>query len=508
MFRKVMSATIIGVNCIPIQVEADVRNGLPGFSMVGYLSSRVREAQDRVCTALRNSGFSFPAKHITVNLSPADVKKDGTGFDLPIAAALLSAFGYLDFACLENVCMAGELSLSGEIKGIKGILPIVDRAVKEKCRLCIIPKENAKEVEMIDEIPILAVENMRELADCAALKNWGAVRNSTKKWEDAVYEGEWDFSEIAGQEAAKEAAVIAVAGFHNLLMIGTKGSGKTMIAKSIPSIFPALSKEEAMEISGIYSAAGLLSQENPIMKTRPFRTPHHTASPKALAGGGQIPRPGEITLAHKGILFLDELPEFSRSTLEILRQPLEEHKICISRVNGTYEFPANFLLVGAMNPCPCGYYPDRNRCSCTQYQVEQYLGKLSGPLLDRFDLCTEVADIPGEQLREKKPGKTSLQLRREVCRVHEVQRQRYEGTDIRFNSALSGKETKQYCQVSREGKKLLDAAYEKMNLSLRAYHKILKTARTIADLDAKEIIEEEHIAEAVCYRALDKKYWR
>lgn len=302
--------------------------------------------------------------------------------------------------------------------------------------------------------------------------------------------------------------MIAAAGFHNLLLIGTKGSGKTMIANRIPTLFPVISREESMEISRIYSAAGLLTGNSPMLMRRPFRAPHHTISPTAMAGGGSVPTPGEITLAHRGILFLDELPEFRRAALEVLRQPLETHKICISRVNGTYEFPANFLLVGAMNPCPCGYYPDRNRCSCTQYQVEQYLGKLSGPLLDRFDLCTEVADIPGEQLREKKPGKTSLQLRREVCRVHEVQRQRYEGTDIRFNSALSGKETEQYCQVSREGKKLLDAAYEKMNLSLRAYHKILKTARTIADLDAKEIIEEEHIAEAVCYRALDKKYWR
>ena len=257
MFRKVMSATLVGVNCIPVQVEADVRNGLPGFSMVGYLSSRVREAQERVSTALKNSGFSFPAKHITVNLSPADVKKDGTGFDLPIAAVLLSALGYLDFACLENVCMAGELSLSGEIRGIKGILPIVDRAIKEKCCLCIIPKENAKEVEMIDEIPILAVENIREFTDYAVLKNWGAVRNPTKKWPETVYKCECDFCEIAGQEAAKEAAVIAAAGFHNLLMIGTKGSGKTMIAKSIPGIFPSLSKEEAMEISGIYSGENL-----------------------------------------------------------------------------------------------------------------------------------------------------------------------------------------------------------------------------------------------------------
>ena len=507
MFRKVMSATIIGVNCIPIQVEADVRNGLPGFSMVGYLSSRVREAQDRVCTALRNSGFSFPAKHITVNLSPADVKKDGTGFDLPIAAALLSAFGYLDFACLENVCMAGELSLSGEIKGIKGILAIVDRAVKEKCRLCIIPKENAKEVEMIDEIPILAVENMRELADCAALKNWGAVRNSTKKWEDAVYEGEWDFSEIAGQEAAKEAAVIAVAGFHNLLMIGTKGSGKTMIAKSIPSIFPALSKEEAMEISGIYSAAGLLSQENPIMKTRPFRTPHHTASPKALAGGGQIPRPGEITLAHKGILFLDELPEFSRSTLEILRQPLEEHKICISRVSGNFQFPADFLFVGAMNACPCGYYPDRNKCSCSDTEVAKYMGKISGPIFDRFDLCTEMKQVPKEQLWKKKKGKTSRELREIIKEVYDIQKERYQGKENSFNGRLKGQEIEKYCETSLEGKKLLKRAYEKMNLSVRVYHKILKTARTIADLEKSEKIEVSHISKAVSYRALEKKDW-
>lgn len=507
MFRKVMSATLVGVNCIPVQVEADVRNGLPGFSMVGYLSSRVREAQERVSTALKNSGFSFPAKHITVNLSPADVKKDGTGFDLPIAAVLLSALGYLDFACLENVCMAGELSLSGEIRGIKGILPIVDRAIKEKCCLCIIPKENAKEVEMIDEIPILAVENIREFTDYAVLKNWGAVRNPTKKWPETVYECEWDFCEIAGQEATKEAAVIAAAGFHNLLMIGTKGSGKTMIAKSIPGIFPSLSKEEAMEISGIYSAAGLLSQENPIMKTRPFRTPHHTASPKALAGGGHIPRPGEITLAHKGILFLDELPEFSRNTLEILRQPLEEHKISISRVSGSFQFPADFLFVAAMNACPCGYYPDRNKCSCSDTDVAKYMGKISGPILDRFDLCTEMKQVPREQLRKLKKGKTTKELREMVKEVHNIQKERYQGQEVSFNGRLQGQEIEKYCETSLEGEKLLKRAYEKMHLSVRAYHKILKTARTIADLEKSEKIEVSHISKAVSYRALDKKAW-
>ena len=403
--------------------------------------------------------------------------------------------------------MAGELSLSGEVKGIKGILPIVSRAIAEKCRLCIIPKENAKEVEMIDEIPILAVENIREFADYAALKNWGAVRNPTIKWEDTVCEGEWDFCEIAGQEAAKEAAVIAAACFHNLLMIGTKGSGKTMIAKSIPGIFPSLSKEEAIEISGIYSAAGLLSEENPIIKIRPFRTPHHTASPKALVGGGQIPKPGEITLAHKGILFLDELPEFSRNTLEILRQPLEEHKIFISRVSGNFQFPADFLFVAAMNACPCGYYPDRNKCACSDTEIAKYIGKISGPIFDRFDLCTEMKQVPKEELWKKKKGKTTKELREMVKEAHKFQKERYKGQKISFNGRLQGQEIEKYCETSLEGEKLLKRAYEKMNLSVRAYHKILKTARTIADLEKSEKIEVSHISKAVSYRALEKKEW-
>lgn len=507
MFRKVMSATILGVSCIPIQVEADVRNGLPGFSMVGYLSSRVKEAQERVCTALKNSGFFFPAKHITVNLSPADVKKDGTGFDLPIAAVLLSALGYLDSSCLENVCMAGELSLSGEIKGVKGILAIVDRALKEECSLCIIPKDNEKEVEMIDEIPILAVENLCEFVKHATLENWGAVKNPSQSWKEIFYEGEWDFSEIVGQETAKEAAIIAAAGFHNLLMIGTKGAGKTMIAKSIPSIFPSLSKDEVMEISRIYSAAGLLSQDNPIMRSRPFRTPHHTISPKALAGGGQIPKPGEITLAHKGILFLDELPEFSRSTLEVLRQPLEEHRIGITRVSGNFQFPADFLFIAAMNACPCGYYPDRNKCSCSNTEIEKYIGKISGPILDRFDLCTEMKQVSKDEIWKKKKGKTTKELRNTVKEAHAIQKERYKGMGISFNGRLNGKEIEKYCEVSLEGEKLLKLAYEKMHLSVRAYYKILKTARTIADLEKTEKIEVSHISKAVSYRALDKKDW-
>ena len=349
MFSSVLSAAVVGVSCIPIQIEADVSNGLPMFSMVGYLSARVKEAQDRVRTALRNTGFSFPARRITVNLSPADIRKEGTGFDLPIAAALLCAFGYLEKECVDKVFMAGELSLNGEVKGVSGILPIVDTAIKSGCRLCIIPKDNLKETEYIYEIPVLGISSLKEFMEHASMKDWGAVRNPVKAWPGNIRESYLDFSEILGQEAAKQAAVIAAAGFHNLLMIGTKGSGKTMIANSIPSLFPPLSREEGMEVSRIYSAAGLLSGQNPFLVQRPFRSPHHTVSPIAMAGGGRIPRPGEITLAHKGVLFLDELPEFHRATLEILRQPLETHKICISRIYGNYEFPADFLLVGAMN---------------------------------------------------------------------------------------------------------------------------------------------------------------
>lgn len=404
--------------------------------------------------------------------------------------------------------MAGELSLNGEVKGVKGILPIVDMAVQKGCRLCIIPEENRKETAFIDRIPILGIRSIREFLEYAKLENWGATKNPAQTWETKREEEKEDFSDILGQEAAKRAAVIAAAGFHNLLLIGTRGSGKTMIAERIPTIFPNLSQEEAMEISRIYSAAGLLSEKNPVIKQRPFRAPHHTISPKALAGGGQFPGPGEITLAHKGVLFLDELPEFSRGTLEILRQPMESRHICISRIHGVFVFPADFLLVAAMNPCRCGYYPDRNRCSCTESDISRYLGKISGPLLDRFDLCTEAADVPMESLWKKEKGKTSAQIRKEIVRVHEIQRRRYEGTGISFNGALSGKMAEEYCTISKEAEKLLKKAYEKMNFSVRAYHKILKTARTIADLEGSAAIETAHISEAVFYRAMDRKYWK
>ena len=339
-------------------------------------------------------------------------------------------------------------------------------------------------------------------------ENKGEKSGKEERDQDDEEAYQEDFADIFGQEAAKRAAVIAAAGFHNILFIGTKGAGKTMIASRLPSIFPPLEEEERMELSRIYSVAGLLGKQRSMIRTRPFRNPHHTATAKALAGGGAYPLPGEITLAHKGILFLDELPEFSRSALEILRQPLEQGKICISRVHGNYEFPADFLLAAAMNPCPCGYYPDRNRCSCTRHQVETYLGKISGPLLDRFDICTEMREVPGEKIRKGRSGKTSEEIRREVGQVHEIQKERYKGTKIRFNSRLSGKETEKYCVMDRPAERLLTKVYTKLGLSVRGYHKILKTARTIADLDNSDKIRENHVSEAVCYRAIDKKYWK
>lgn len=508
MFSKVDTAAICGVDCVPVEAEADVSTGLPMFSMVGYLNSQVKEAQERVWTALRNTGYTFPARRITVNLSPADIRKEGTRFDLPIAAALLCAFGYLDQKAVQGVCMAGELSLNGQLKPVKGILPLAELAARRGYRLCIVPEENRKEAEAPGRIPVLGIRSLKELEEHAGLKDWGAGSPSRGIWEHSRKKAEQDFSDIIGQEAAKRAAVIAASGFHNLLLIGTKGAGKTMIASRIPGIFPEMTWEESMEVSRIYSAAGLLSEENPIMQERPFRSPHHTVSPQSMAGGGRYPKPGEITLAHRGILFLDELPEFSRRTLEILRQPLEEHRICISRSAAVCVFPADFLLTAAMNPCPCGYYPDRNRCSCSEQEVHKYLGKISGPLLDRFDLCTEVQDVPLERLLKKERGKTSEEIRVTVSHAHEIQRRRYAGTSIKFNSAIPARMLDHYCPVSENGRKLLKKAYEKMNLSMRAYHKILKTARTIADLEAKEEIREEHISEAVFLRTMDRKYWK
>lgn len=506
MFSSVMSAAICGVDCIPVRVEADVSSGLPVFNMVGYLSSQVREAQERVRTAIRNAKISLPPKRITVNLAPADVRKEGNRFDLPIAAALLAAFGFIESEKLRGVMLAGELGLDGRVNSVRGILPLAETAAQNGCWLCIVPRGNCREARIAGRIKVLGVESLKEFLDASGKEKWGVCSQKTgeqEKLAEPVYNV--DFEEIQGQETVKRAAVIAAAGFHNFLISGPQGAGKTMIARRIPTILPRLSREESLEVSRIYSVAGLLSEEQPFMSARPFRAPHHTITPQALAGGGRIPRPGEITLSHRGVLFLDEIPEFSHNSIEILRQPLEEHKVRISRTIGSYEFPAHCMLVAAMNHCPCGRYPDLKRCTCTDRDISRYAGKISGPILDRIDICAEAACMTYQEISGGRTGQSSAELMKEVEKAFLAQQDRYEGLPVCYNSELSGKQVEKYCSVSREGRRLLEKAYEKMNLSARAYHKILKTARTIADLDGEEEIKESQISEAVCYRGLEKR---
>ena len=441
-----------------------------------------------------------------MNLAPADVRKEGNRFDLPIAAALLAAFGFIEKEKLKGVMLAGELSLDGRVNRVRGILPLAETAAQKGCWLCIVPKSNCREALATGKIRVLGVESLQDLLDASGKERWGVREQmpyGNQELSEPVYNV--DFGEIQGQETVKRAALIAAAGFHNLLLTGPQGAGKTMIARRIPTIMPKLSREESLEVSRIYSVAGLLSEDQPFMSARPFRSPHHTITPQALAGGGRIPRPGEITLSHRGVLFLDEIPEFSHNSIEILRQPLEEHKVMIARTGGSYEFPAHCMLVAAMNHCPCGRYPDLKRCTCTDRDISRYAGRLSGPILDRIDLCAEAACMTYREISGGNIGRSSAELMKEVEKAFLAQQDRYQGLGICYNSELSGKQVEKYCSVSREGRRLLEKAYEMMNLSARAYHKILKTARTIADLDGEEEIKEAQISEAVCYRGLEKR---
>ena len=507
MFSRVLSAAITGIEVHPVWVETDVSDGLPSFVMVGYLSSQVREAQDRVRTALRNTGAAMPPKRITVNLSPADIRKDGAGFDLPIAAAILCASGKIKPEQLEQVFVAGELGLNGEVHSVSGILPMMMKARECGCRMAVVPKQNLAEAKVVDGITAAGVENLKELMEVLST---GVIPKMEEGMAEAVVpDYKEDFADIRGQESLKRAALIAVSGFHNMLMLGPPGSGKSMLAKRITTILPELTKEESLEISNIYSVAGLLSASQPLMRMRPFRSPHHTASPQALAGGGVIPKPGEITLAHRGVLFLDELPEFSRRSLEILRQPLEERKIYISRSSGTYCFPADFLLLAAMNPCPCGYYPDMNRCSCTSADVNRYQNKISFPLLDRIDVCVETTEVSYDQLHGGEKGSlSSEQMRNQVRRAREIQQARYRDTELIFNADIQPGQIAGFCPMTEKAESILKRTYQKMHLSARAYHRIIRVARTIADLAGEEIIDSIHVSEAIQYRCIDRKYWR
>ncbi len=504
MFSNVYAADVSGLEARIIRVEADVHDGLPVFDMVGYLASAVREARERVRIALHNIGVQYPAKRITVNLSPANLRKEGSSFDLPIALSLLISFGFLSQDVLVDTLVIGELGLDGRVKAVKGVLAMVLEGSKAGFRQFIVPRENGMEAGILEDIRVYPVSSIREVLDFFR----GEICLEPAKYipgERKNAEPDLDFSDVAGLDTAKRAAEIAVSGRHNFLLIGPPGSGKTMLAKRIPTIMPDLYMEECLELTRIYSICGLLSEREPIVRRRPFRAPHHTVTPAALTGGGRIPVPGEITLSAKGCLFLDELPEFSRASLEVLRQPLEEHKVTLSRVGNSYEYPSDCLFVAAMNPCRCGYFPDRQRCRCTEGDIQRYLSKISEPLLDRMDLCVETG-MPEFHLYGRE-GETSAQIRRRVCRAVEIQKRRYCGENFSYNSEIPGRSLEKYCQVGGAEKALLEDFFRMGMCSMRRLSRVLKVARTVADLEGSEAILEEHILEAMRFRSIDKKYW-
>ncbi len=509
MFSKVYSAGLQGIDGYPVQVEADVGNGLPGFHMVGYLASEVREAEERVRTALKNSGFSMPPRKITVNLSPADIRKDGTAFDLPVAAAVLAAYGMNDPSMVRDCAFIGELGLDGQVKPVRGVLSLVSALRDDGRKRCFLPIANLQEGLAVGKIQIVGIRDLRQMMEILA--DPGKLREESGEYTEAEDgEGDYlvDFSEMNGQRLIRRATEIAVAGRHNILYLGPPGSGKSMAARRIPTIMPHLSREEQLEISKVYSVCGMLPPGRALLGRRPFRSPHHTISPQAMAGGGRNPKPGEISLASRGVLFLDEFPEFRREALEILRQPLEERKVTVSRVNGSCTFPANVLLAAAMNPCPCGFYPDRDRCFCTRDQVRRYLGRISRPLLERIDICVEIAPSSYEDIRGKNAeNESSAAIRERVERAGEIQRKRFAGSGIFFNSEMGNRQVEQYCCLGEEEEALLRVAFQEKHLSARGYQKILKVARTIADLDGARQIARIHLCEAISYRDLEEKYW-
>ncbi|MBR4580936.1 MAG: YifB family Mg chelatase-like AAA ATPase [Lachnospiraceae bacterium] len=507
MYSFIYSSSIVGMSSFLVRVEVDVSNGLPGFDIVGMASSEVKEAKERVKVALKNIGITLPPKKITVNLSPANIRKSGTSLDLPIAIGMLSAAEMIPPDQVNDMLFLGELGLNAELKFISGVLPSILMAKKHGIKRCIIPKQNISEGSVIKDIEVLGFDNLFEIIDYLVngvkpdeIEPPGRFDLETLLASGGNYSNK-DFADVYGQEGVKRVAQIAAAGFHHFMMVGPPGAGKSMIAKRIPSILPPLSMKESLEISQIYSIKGLLSRENPFITSRPFLSPHHTTTVQAMIGGGFRVQPGIISMAHRGVLFLDEAPHFSKEVLEVLRQPLEDKKVEVTRVGGSFIFPADFMLVLACNPCPCGYYPDRNKCRCTENEIKRYMSKISGPIMDRIDLCVTAYAVSLKELNgENIATESSEDMRKRIEKAREIQKKRFAGTGLTFNSEIGSKEIKKYCKMDEEAKRYMEIAFERLQLSARGYHKILKVARTIADLDGAEMIGKKHLTEAIGYR--------